>query len=50
MLEGGVVADERANPFAEIELDLASPVPVYYQLYEALRSQLGTPSFRAAPG
>lgn len=40
-----VVSEERANPFAGIELDAFSPVPVYYQLYEVLRSQLGTPEF-----
>jgi len=33
------------QPFAGIELDAHSPVPVYYQLYEALRSQLGTDEF-----
>ena len=32
-------------PFREIELDSTSPVPVYYQLYESLRTQLGTEQF-----
>jgi len=45
MVEGFVVSEERANLFSEIELDPHSPVPVYYQLYEALRSQLGTSEF-----
>lgn len=29
----------------ELELDLASPVPAYYQLYESLHSQLGSEPF-----
>lgn len=37
--------NEPADPLTGIELDVASPVPVYYQLYEALRSQLGTHPF-----
>jgi GntR family transcriptional regulator len=31
--------------FRDIELDASSPVPVYYQLYELLRAQLGTSHF-----
>lgn len=40
--------DASIDPAAAIELDADSPVPVYYQLYEALRSQLGIDPF--APG
>jgi len=29
------------DPLAGVEIDSSSPVPVYYQLYEALREQLG---------
>ncbi|MGV3711493.1 GntR family transcriptional regulator [Pseudolysinimonas sp.] len=39
---------DSADPLAGVEIDAASPVPVYYQLYEALRSQLGAAPF--APG
>lgn len=39
---------ESAEPMGGIEIDPTSPVPVYYQLYESLRSQLGTEPF--APG
>lgn len=33
---------DRSDPLSGIELDSASLVPVYYQLYEALRAQIGT--------
>ncbi|HTN58735.1 MAG TPA: GntR family transcriptional regulator [Protaetiibacter sp.] len=39
---------EPVDPLAGIELDTSSLVPVYYQLYEALRAQLGTDPY--APG
>lgn len=32
---------DAVDPMADIEIDASSPVPVYYQLYEALREQLG---------
>ncbi|MGV8845747.1 GntR family transcriptional regulator [Tessaracoccus sp.] len=37
--------EERAVAFSAVELESHSPVPAYYQLYEALRSQLGTAEF-----
>jgi len=39
---------EPADASPAIEIDPTSPVPVYYQLYEGLRSQLGAGPF--APG
>lgn len=34
-----------SEAFSGIELDLSSPVPAYYQLYEILRGQLGSDQF-----
>lgn len=39
------VSEERSVPLPAAELDPDSPVPAYYQLYETLRSQLGTTEF-----
>jgi GntR family transcriptional regulator len=39
---------DTVDPMTAVEIDPASPVPAYYQLYEALRSQLGAGPF--APG
>lgn len=36
---------EQSNLMAGVEVDISSPVPAYYQLYEALRSQLGSAPF-----
>lgn len=36
---------DSTDPFDGIDLDATSPVPVYYQLYEALRSQFGSGAF-----
>ncbi|MEL0627390.1 GntR family transcriptional regulator [Salinibacterium amurskyense] len=39
------MASNEHEAFAQIELDSKSHVPVYYQLYEALHSQLGSAPF-----
>jgi GntR family transcriptional regulator len=44
-MESGGDVGQNPDPLAGIDIDSASPVPAYYQLYEALRSQLGSGPF-----
>jgi GntR family transcriptional regulator len=45
MSDEGDRMDSSGDAFRDIQVDTDSPVPAYYQLYETLRSQLGTAQF-----